>query len=142
MNRLLCVVSMMVLLASVAQAQEPPPRPPLEVDLASTQNRLAQTQSMANITPEMWLYMQEMERYDDPEMAVRRKAEQRAAQRQNRIAARKWFGLSNIRPVANPVPIMSSYSPYWAGQNSDPHRWDGIGGPVIQIFGESGGELR
>jgi len=77
------------------------------------------------MTPEMWLYLQEMRRYDDPQTMIRRRAEQRAAQRQLRIAARKWFGHSLSRPQANPVPFYSTYSPYWTGGSWDPFAWQG-----------------
>ncbi|NIL98346.1 MAG: hypothetical protein GTO62_14755 [Planctomycetales bacterium] len=49
-------------------------------------------------TPEMWFYVQERRRHDDPRTAVRRKAEYRAQQRQQRIAAMKAFGESKQRP--------------------------------------------
>jgi len=91
--------------------------------------------SLGTVTPEMWLYLQEQQRHDDPEMAVRRNAEFRATQRQDRIASRRWFGLSNSRPSASPIPTMGSYSPFWSGNDSDPNRWNGVGGPII-IQGE------
>ena len=125
MKRLLwtAVVVLSALSATTAQERAPAgPRVAQEAD---------QHPSMANLTPEMWLYMQELERHDDPKMAVRRKAEERAAQRMNRMAARKWFGLSNSRPSASPIPVMGTYSPFWAGNDSDPHRWNGVGPAVI-----------
>ncbi len=89
--------------------------------------------SMANVTPEMWLYMQQLQRHDDPELAVRRNAERRAAQRQARMASRKWFGYSNARPTVSPVPAMGTYSAFWAGNDPNPQRWNGVGGPVIRV---------
>jgi hypothetical protein len=88
---------------------------------------------MANVTPEMWLYMQQLQRHDDPELAVRRNAERRAAERHARIASRKWFGYSNVRPVASPTPVMGTYSPFWAGNDPNPQRWNGVGVPVIRV---------
>ena len=82
----------------------------------------------AQVTPEMWIYSQEMRRYEDPQQAVRRKAELRASQRAARLAAMKWFGFSNARPQANPVPFMSAYSPAWVGNGPD--RYDWVGGTV------------
>ena len=82
-------------------------------------------------TPEMWLYLQQQRRYDDPKLAIRRKAEVRAAQRRNRIAAMKWFGLSNQRPRANPTPWFGVYSPMWAAGLWEPYRWVGSGWPVL-----------
>jgi len=74
-------------------------------------------------TPEMWIYEQERIRYDDPKTAIRRRAELRAAQRGDRIAAMKWYGMSNSRPRAFCTPSMSSYSPYWGSNTYDPNRW-------------------
>lgn len=82
--------------------------------------------SMSEMTPEMWLYMQEMHRHDDPKTAVRRKAEYRAAQRERRIAAREWFGYSNARPTVNPDPMQAGYSAHWAANNAmRPDQWIG-----------------
>lgn len=75
-------------------------------------------------TPEMWYYMQELRRYDDPKQAIRRKAELKAAQRRDRLAALKWYGFSNSRPTAAHMPFMnSSYSPAWVGNSWNPHYW-------------------
>ena len=49
-------------------------------------------------TPEMWFYTQERMRHEDPKAAVRRKAEYRAAARQQRIVTRQALGQSNSRP--------------------------------------------
>lgn len=122
MKRLACATVLLITTASWAAAQQP---------AAPRQVAVDQHPSMANVTPEIWLYMQEMERHDDPHMAVRRKAELRAAQRNHRMAARKWFGFSNARPSASPLPVMGTYSPTWAGNDSDPYRWNGVGPAVI-----------
>jgi hypothetical protein len=113
----------------------------------STQNEVKQPQlppgtSLGTVTPEMWLYLQEQQRHDDPEMAVRRNAEFRATQRQDRLASRRWFGLSNARPGASPIPTMGTYSPFWSGNDSDPNRWNGTGGPIIIIKDEDGNYIR
>lgn len=71
--------------------------------------------SLADVTPtpteSMWLYVQEMRRYDDPRLAVRRNAEARAEQRRARIAASKWLGYSKQRPMVMPTPTTSFYGP-------------------------------
>ena len=87
--------------------------------------------SSGDVTPEMWFYMQEYQRYQQPKEAVRRKAEIRAAQRQNRLEAQRWFGFSNLRPVANPIPYYSSYSPAWVGNSWNPFSWSGSGQPYV-----------
>jgi len=66
-------------------------------------------------TPEMWFYEQYMQQYQDPKMAVRAKAEFRADQRQRRLAAMQWFGLSNSRPHACTDPYHGDWSPGWTG---------------------------
>jgi hypothetical protein len=88
----------------------------------------------AQVTPEMWIYSQEMRRYEDPQQAVRRKAELKAAQRTSRLAAMKWFGFSNARPQANPVPFMSVYSPTWIGNGYDRYDWVGTSWPASSLF--------
>lgn len=85
-------------------------------------------------TPEMWLYEQQLREYLDPAMAVRRKAEQRSAQRRHRIAAMKWFGMSNERPVVSPDPFNGEYSPSWVGNHSlYPYRWSGESRPWVAL---------
>ncbi len=81
------------------------------------------------MTPEVWFYLQELRRRDDPKQAVRRKAEFRASQREKRLAARRWFGLSNLRPQVSPIPFMGTYSPHWAGNSSNAFQWNGVGYP-------------
>jgi hypothetical protein len=76
-------------------------------------------------TEDMWFYLQELRRYDDPQMAIRRRAETKGRQRRERLAAMKWFGYSQSRPVANPTPSMGYYSPMWAGNGCDPFLWIG-----------------
>ncbi len=84
------------------------------------------------VTPEMWFYMQEYRRYSSPKEAVRRKAEMRAQQRQNRLASQRWFGVSNLRPTANPIPYYGTYSPSWGGNGWNSYHWVGqSGGPAV-----------
>lgn len=84
-------------------------------------------------TPEMWFYEQALRQYQDPKTAVRTAAEFRADQRQRRLAAQKWFGVSNQRPRASVDGIHSDYSPGWSsGDANYPNRWRGVAGiPMI-----------
>ena len=66
-------------------------------------------------------YRQEL----DPRTAVRRKAEYRAQQRMGRLAALKWYGMSNSRPVASSTPMSSLYSPAWTSNSRRPFSWTG-----------------
>lgn len=81
-------------------------------------------------TPEMWFYQQELRRYHDPAEVVRRKAEFEAEQRRRRIATRRWFGYSNMRPTASTTPHMGTYSPTWGGNAYNPFLWRATGGTI------------
>jgi hypothetical protein len=74
-----------------------------------------------------------MRRYDDPALAVRRKAEIRAAQRMERIAGMKYFGMSNSRPQAECIPMMGHYSPVWVGNGQDRYDWSGVVWPAAVL---------
>jgi hypothetical protein len=52
----------------------------------------------------------------------------KAEQRRARLASQAWYGISNLRPAANPFPIFSSYSPHWVSDNE--FRWYGATAPV------------
>ena len=107
---------------------------------SATTDEVASASEMQPITtPEMWFYQQNMRLYEDPKVAVRKKAEFRAQQRQQRIAAQKWYGFSNARPTVNATPWGGMYSPAWTASASRPYGWNNIGRPVIvhdssQIF--------
>jgi hypothetical protein len=95
-------------------------------------------ESLGQMTPEVWFYQQELRRYEDPKAAVRRKAEFRAWQRQRRIAAMQWYGFSNSRPMANPIPWQSGvYGPGWVANNyRHPYEWSGAGRTAV-IYGST-----
>ncbi|MDH3716547.1 MAG: hypothetical protein OES79_00375 [Planctomycetota bacterium] len=80
-------------------------------------------------TPEMWFYVQERRRYDDPRTAVRRKAEYRAQQRQQRIAAMKAFGDSKQRPRVEHSVFYSMFTTN--NDNGWPAIWPT---PVIEVY--------
>lgn len=88
-------------------------------------------------TPEMWFYEQYQQQHDDPAAAVRSKAEFRAAQRQGRLAAMRWFGQSNSRPQTSSDPFHGDYSPKWTSNNGHyPGRWVGRATPLIVVRSE------
>ena len=91
-----------------------------------------------SLTPEMWFYLHEQRRQEDPQMVVRRNAEQKAAARRNRIAAMRWFGYSASRPKASITPFTSQYSPTWTGNSMSPYRWVGATGvtATLQVDGD------
>lgn len=121
MSRPLLIVALAGLyLVSAASAQEPDRS---KVNLGEP----SFSDLQPNMSPELWLYNQQMRRYDDPAQAVRRNAEQRAAQRTARLNSMRWFGYSNSRPQASGVPFMSVYSPVWTGNGYNPYEWVGAG---------------
>lgn len=128
----LLAVSALVM-ASVAVAQQPTKDKPQPEGFTSL--------GQMTPTPEMWFYQEEMRRREDPRVAVREKAEFRAAQRQRRIAAMKWFGLSNSRPVANPTPFTSQYSPGWVSNTHSPYQWSGTTRSSTIINARRGGAI-
>ncbi len=82
----------------------------------------------------MWFYQQAMRQYQDPKVAVRHAAELRRQQRQQRLAAMEWYGLSNSRPRASSDPFHGDYSPGWAANNLYyPYRWTGAAGPLVVV---------
>ena len=87
------------------------------------------------VPTDLWLYMNEQRRHDDPQQAVRRKAGLKAEQRAERMAAMKWYGLSNSRPTASPIPSMGIYSPTWTGNGLLPYQWVNTGHarPVVRV---------
>ena len=115
MSKKFWLVIVLAGLARVVQAQGP----------LSEARDLRRDQGPAAVspTPEMWFYEQERVRYEDPKGAVRRNAENRAAQRSARLAALKWYGMSNSRPTVGTTPQMGTYSPRWVSNTADPYSW-------------------
>jgi hypothetical protein len=104
-------------------------------NLRREETRLIEAPSLTSATPEMWFYEQERARQESPKFAVRRKAELRSTQRQQRLAAMKWYGISNTRPTANPTPLFSTYAPTWVSGAADPLRWQ-VGAPTIYVVAQ------
>jgi hypothetical protein len=115
----------LALLASRGQAQNPAPQ---RNDL-----RRDTTTGQTAATPEMWLYQQERDRYDNPREAVRRKAESRAAQRGDRLAAMKWYGQSNSRPLVSVTPYCDAYGAGWVSNSANPYQWRGGGTQSVVV---------
>ena len=125
MKRTFVIACLLALsICAKASAQQP--------NLRITNNPPA-TVSIGEVAPtaEMWMYEQERLRYENPKLAVRAKAEARSSERRARIAAMKWYGLSNSRPVANPTPFTSSYSPAWVHSGPAQYHWKGPTGAVL-----------
>jgi hypothetical protein len=126
MKRLILSISVVpaLLLCSVVAAQDPDGT----VEPAVGEQNVALDQlQVPETTQDMWFYLQELRRYDDPHVMIRRKEEKKAEQRRLRLAAQKWFGMLPGRPTANPTPYTGSYSPMWVGNGYDPYHWVGSG---------------
>ena len=152
MKRLLAFsfLASLVLSTSAFAQEETEVKEPAPVDVQPEARPLAResdTEKLpelnpSQVTPELYLYMQELRRHDDPKQAVRRKAEARSAARDARIAAMKWYGMSNSRPQVNPVPFMGTYSPTWVGNGHDRFDWYGISRPSVTLRIEEGYQRR
>ncbi|MGE0610070.1 MAG: hypothetical protein AB7O62_23465 [Pirellulales bacterium] len=90
-------------------------------------------------TPEMWFYEQQMREHNDPQAAVRRKAEFKADQRLRRIESLKWFGYSNARPTTTPDFQFGPASPQWSSNSGNPMLWRGISRPTVILENYSPG---
>jgi hypothetical protein len=83
-------------------------------------------------TPEMWFYYQQWKRHDNPRLAIRRRAEERAQDRHDRMASQQWYGIDNARPtVSGTWP--GGYSPYWGSNTNDPMRWRAVNAPLVVV---------
>ncbi len=122
MRRCLLASALLVSFAAgTAQAQNPVLRRAPEINQSTLSIPAAQTP--ANL--DLWFYQQQWKNQQDPKQAIRRRAERRAHQRENRLAALKWYGCSNTRPMASHTPFTHTYSPRWTGPTGDPFRWQG-----------------
>jgi hypothetical protein len=83
-------------------AVEPPPAPP--------------GQREPTLTPEMYRYISDLQRYGGPNDLVRQRAQREADLRKERLTAMRWYGYSNLRPMAGVTPFMGqTYGPRWVG---------------------------
>jgi hypothetical protein len=76
-----------------------------------------------SMSTDLYIYLQEQRKLEDPKYIVQRRAALKAEQRERRLAAMKWYGLSNTRPVANAMPFMGTYSPSWVGNGWNSYHW-------------------
>jgi hypothetical protein len=121
MKRLVLLAVLALLLpSSFGTAQDPVPESEIQY-----QRSPSDLQVQPGVSPQMWLYLEEMKRQDDPARAVRRKAEIRAEQRMSRIATRKSLGVSAARPASSVTPFTSAKSPFSSGSY---YSWAGAGG--------------
>jgi hypothetical protein len=94
----------------------------------------------AGLSPEMWYYQQQVERYDDPKQAIRRNAEFQAQQRMARLEAMRWYGYSVARPTASPTPFTSKSSAGWYANFHRPYAWHMASRPTVVVTGHGFGQ--
>lgn len=124
MKKIALSVCLFALTCTAALGQDPVPQIDGANEVPVIQGTIPGV-SPGQMTPEMYLYLHELKRHDDPKQAVRRKAELKTAQRNQRLAAQKWFGVSNARPMASAQPFMDLYSPRWIGNGYNAFDWSG-----------------
>ena len=118
------VVSLFLAVPALAQNKSAPNK--LAPNKSGSKTGIAISPGDLAPTQEMWFYQQYQKEYMDPKTTVRQKAEFRAEERQRRLAARRWYGFSNLRPTANVDWIDSDPAPHWASGNVYlPFQWNG-----------------
>jgi hypothetical protein len=119
--------SICICIPASAQSSSPSDLPPADaVDLPSG----------VEATPEVWMYLHDYKRYQDPKEAVRQKAIARATQRQNRLESQRWYGHSKLRPNAGAMPQTSVfYGQQWGGLPWSPNLWT----PYSTTYRRNGG---
>jgi hypothetical protein len=79
---------------------------------------------------ESWTYQSPTSANANARAIVQQKAEIRAQQRMDRLAALNWYGMSNSRPMASGTPYCSMYSPTWQVPGGRPFAWYSNGRPT------------
>ncbi len=80
------------------------------------------------------LYYQPPTYRPDTRAIIHQKAQTRAYQRQSRLAALNWYGMSNGRPTAAPTPFTSLYSPVWQMPGGRPFAWHARNWPAHFVY--------
>lgn len=124
MRYMTIAVALVALCAVEAGAQQPQPTPAQPTPAQPSAGAEAREAG----TTQPWSYQEYQRERPDTMAIARARAQFRAQQREYRIATRKWFGYSNLRPVASPTPFMGTYSPTWASNTARPYVWSGAGG--------------
>jgi hypothetical protein len=92
--------------------------------------------SMGEITPtsEMWFYQEQLRQYNDPKMSLRRIAEGKAERRRARLAAQRWYGVSNMRPTVGMDPVHGEWGARWtSGNRYYPGRFSSFGTATVVV---------
>ncbi len=135
MKRLACSLSMLVALyCSAACAQEIKFVP----EAVDPPTKLAEPKEHT-LTPEMYRYLSDLQRYGGPQDLTRQRAQREADLRKERLNAMRWYGYSNSRPMAAATPFTSSYGPRWTGNvRGNPMLWRDLGHYQTYISSQGG----
>jgi hypothetical protein len=106
---------------------------------ATTATPIDLSAGQVTATPEMWFYTQELRRYDDPRNAIRAQAAMKTAQRNARLAAMQWYGLSNSRPLTGVDCLHGVYAPRWVSNGYNPAEWVGAAGATTIYYAPRSG---
>jgi hypothetical protein len=117
MKRLLFSLSLVALLTCSAKGQEPDPFKLGPIDNAPAPAVNDAAEKGHTLTPDMYRYLIDLQRYGGPVNVTQQRAMIEADQRKQRLAAMKWYGYSNSRPVAGATPFMGTYGPHWVGNS-------------------------
>lgn len=91
------------------------------------------------LTPEMYRYLSDLQRYGGPQDLTRQRAQREADLRKERLNAMRWYGYSNSRPYAAATPFTSSYGPRWTGNvRGNPMLWRDLGHYQTYISSQGG----
>lgn len=100
---------------------------------AAAEDFRARTASGDEAQQNWYDYDEPSEYRPDPTAIIQQKAMIRAQQRQSRMAAMKWYGMSNARPTAAATPFCSMYSPAWQMPGGRPFAWYASQRPIYII---------
>lgn len=119
----------------VATIKAPSATAPKAVDtrFAAGSKTTPATTNEPAITPEMWYYQQYQQQVHNPAEMVYQRADARANQRMQRLAAMKWFGYSNSRPQSGADVTNGDRAPGWVSNNASyPYQYSGYG--TTEVF--------
>jgi hypothetical protein len=134
--RFLPIATAFAVLLAVSQlrAQDPALRLAAKDDSTATAGLRIVSPGEVVATPEMWFYEQQLRRIDDPAVAFRAISAQKAAERRARLAAMRWYGMSNSRPKASIDIVHGPYSPQWSSGGYQPYFWSGGPASTATIY--------
>jgi hypothetical protein len=114
-----------------------------EIKFVPEQEEAAKVETPApkehTLTPEMYRYLSDLQRYGGPQDLTRQRAQREADLRKERLNAMRWYGYSNSRPMAAATPFTSSYGPRWTGNvRGQSMQWRDLGHYQTYISSQAG----